>query len=1090
MASRPYLRENTRYCLVTFSYKYDPKTTRDTVQLLLQRYDEGERRNRYDVVTLPYDDYALVKGDRTGDSVTGVRECRLKRLVDLSNPYHLTREDAAECFTLMFYSSAKPSAKREVQAALKEKYGKVYEHDVSMSTKIAMDMRLNAGKWYTLEKSRGGGRGSGEWERAVPVEDGPVRLRPDSVVFDLETAKRPFMFPDPSVDEVMSVGAVWSDGSGTVFVNSKHYGPFPSEIEYRGENAHRGKVFSVRSHPDERSTLLAFVGEVKRRAVRCWIGYNSDVFDMPFLSTRCEAHGIPFEKEFGFSNRGLRYGFQSPDCVHLDLYRWTERDSMLPLGQRGLKDVTRVKLGFEPDEVDPEEMMPLALRDAPAMIMYNASDVVATSLLNEKFVETFVYALGSIVPMNPDDILRSGSGSLCEAAILAKARATGINIENKPPSEERGRDALLKRGLVCKDETFVGGSVESSRPGIYDCKFEEPFDGCLLESVRSIRDRVRDVLRHATESEGIDCDPGALDSTARRLRGELEDFLRDAEAKKRMSYGIYHYDVKAMYPSIILTYKLQPHAVRTEGPCCDDCVSMTWEWKARVYDMSPREYEERVSSRCKEDVTKSELVAKCREVMRSDKKKKPLSDHNRDVEVWVCQRETPFFVNVVQELKDVRDNCKAKLKREQRKPDGERDPEVVAWYDNLQLSYKTVLNSCYGWLKMKGNRWGEGATVTAALVCARGRDIIRRADEALDGFSLRLNRDTDGTFRRVPRGFPVELPLTKRNGDAVTLDFANCVLNHMLEEEFANARYVTRLFPEKVVERVNHLSFEVDGPYQMMYIPASSNESSAKKKYAVFDARYAPCKVTGMEVKRRGEWEMLCSFQRRFLDGICKVSGSQPEDYYDCLKKAVVDDFDSLMMTRGVGLDERSLLQLMQTTKTAKRPVSEYATSQAVTTAIRRWAEMNNNPQFGNSPGTSCTFVVVKYPKNAGVSKRTVPISVFEKPTAARVALLSSWTECALSENVRVHDLIDWEYYTSSWIAGRDRFYGIPRRLQCPESQDNYYQTTTAAAATTTKRKKASHPSTATTTAAKRKRLNPQTSTMMDFYKSWTSEKK
>ena len=40
-------------------------------------------------------------------------------------------------------------------------------------------------------------------------------------------------------------------------------------------------------------------------------------------------------------------------ALHLDAYAWVQRDSYLPQGSQGLKAVTRVKLGYDPVELDP-----------------------------------------------------------------------------------------------------------------------------------------------------------------------------------------------------------------------------------------------------------------------------------------------------------------------------------------------------------------------------------------------------------------------------------------------------------------------------------------------------------------------------------------------------------------------------------------------------------------------------------------------------------------------------------------------------------------------------------------------------------------
>ena len=46
--------------------------------------------------------------------------------------------------------------------------------------------------------------------------------------------------------------------------------------------------------------------------------------------------------------------------MHMDCMHWVNRDSYLPQGSRGLKAVTKAKLGYDPVEVDPEDMVRLS----------------------------------------------------------------------------------------------------------------------------------------------------------------------------------------------------------------------------------------------------------------------------------------------------------------------------------------------------------------------------------------------------------------------------------------------------------------------------------------------------------------------------------------------------------------------------------------------------------------------------------------------------------------------------------------------------------------------------------------------------------
>lgn len=82
--------------------------------------------------------------------------------------------------------------------------------------------------------------------------------------------------------------------------------------------------------------------------------------------------------------------------------------------------VTKVKLGYDPVEVDPEDMVPLAQTQPQAMASYSVSDAVATYYLYMTYIHPFIFSLATIIPMPPDDVLRKGSGTLCEQLLMAR----------------------------------------------------------------------------------------------------------------------------------------------------------------------------------------------------------------------------------------------------------------------------------------------------------------------------------------------------------------------------------------------------------------------------------------------------------------------------------------------------------------------------------------------------------------------------------------------------------------------------------------------------------------------------------------------
>jgi DNA polymerase epsilon subunit 1 len=59
-------------------------------------------------------------------------------------------------------------------------------------------------------------------------------------------------------------------------------------------------------------------------------------------------------------------------------------------------------------------MVPLAINDPSKLGIYAVSDAVATYHLFIKHIFDFIFALCTIIPLSPDEVLRKGSGTLCE----------------------------------------------------------------------------------------------------------------------------------------------------------------------------------------------------------------------------------------------------------------------------------------------------------------------------------------------------------------------------------------------------------------------------------------------------------------------------------------------------------------------------------------------------------------------------------------------------------------------------------------------------------------------------------------------------
>ena len=91
----------------------------------------------------------------------------------------------------------------------------------------------------------------------------------------------------------------------------------------------------------------------------------------------------------------------------------------------GGQAVTKAKLGYDPVEVDPEDMVRYAAERPQTMAAYSVSDAVATFYLYATYIHPFIFSLSTIIPMPPDEVLRKGSGTLCELLLMVQAFQVG-----------------------------------------------------------------------------------------------------------------------------------------------------------------------------------------------------------------------------------------------------------------------------------------------------------------------------------------------------------------------------------------------------------------------------------------------------------------------------------------------------------------------------------------------------------------------------------------------------------------------------------------------------------------------------------------
>ena len=435
-------------------------------------------------------------------------------------------------------------------------YGELYAHILhlmqymlSFSPRVSIDLSIFVGSWYTVKC-----RGTNERPLITKRED--LIERPDCIVlaFDIETTKLPLKFPDANVDQIMMISYM-IDGQGFLITNREIISTDVDDFEYTPKPEFEGN-FVVFNEENELALLQKFFDHVLEVRPHIFVTYNGDFFDWPFIEARAAVHGMDMAREIGFTKN--REGvYCSRPAAHMDAYCWVKRDSYLPVGSQNLKAAAKAKLRYDPVQVDPEDMCRMANEQPQELANYSVSDAVATYYLYMKYVHPFCYALCTIIPMEPDEVLRKGSGTLCESLLCVEAFRANIVFPNK---HETVLNKTTDDGHVLDSETYVGGHVEAIESGVFradiPCRFR-----MVPEAFQKLHDDVERTMRRAIEvEEGVPMDDVLnFDEVCDDIREKLCD-LRDTPARLENPI-IYHLDVGAMYPNIILTNRLQPSAM-------------------------------------------------------------------------------------------------------------------------------------------------------------------------------------------------------------------------------------------------------------------------------------------------------------------------------------------------------------------------------------------------------------------------------------------------------------------------------------------------------------------------------------------------
>ncbi|XP_062555151.1 DNA polymerase epsilon catalytic subunit 1 [Armigeres subalbatus] len=936
------------------------------------------------------------------------------------------------------------------------------EHDVPYHVRVSIDLNIFCGLWYTMR-----GRGDDEPPIVTPRPDILDRPEPVVLAFDIETTKLPLKFPDAQTDQIMMISYM-IDGQGYLITNREIISAEVEDFEYTPKPEFEGQ-FIVFNELSEMALIQKFFDHILDVKPHIFVTYNGDFFDWPFVEARAAVYDLDMKREIGFSKVNQRDGnYLCRPAMHMDCLCWVKRDSYLPVGSQGLKAVAKSKLRYDPVELDPEEMCKMAVEQPQVLSNYSVSDAVATYYLYMKYVHPFIFALATIIPMEPDEILRKGSGTLCESLLMKEAFHARIVFPNKQVSE---LNKLTPDGHVLDMETYVGGHVEALESGVFRADISTRFR-LDQDMLMQLHDNVDKVLEHAiVTEEGVPLDQVTnMEEVAEQIRAALQQ-LHDAPSRIEQPV-IYHLDVGAMYPNIILTNRLQPSSMISETDCaaCDfnkpdaQCKrDMEWMWRGEMLPASRNEFQ-RIQQQLETEkfppLFPGGPVRAFHELSKEDQanyEKKRLADYCRKAykktkitkletrTSTICQKENSFYVDTVRAFRDRRYEYKALTKvakaavasalksGDAGEIKAAKGREVL--YDSLQLAHKCILNSFYGYVMRKGARWHSMSM--AGIVCLTGANIITKAREIIEKVGRPLELDTDGIWCILPASFPQEFTVLTNHAKKkkINVSYPNAVLNTMVKDHFTNDQYHVLDKPYESgspavysIKPENSIFFEVDGPYLAMVLPAAKEEGKKlKKRYAVFNFDGSLAELKGFEVKRRGELQLIKIFQSSVFEAF--LQGSTLEQCYASVAK-IADYWLDVLYSKGHNMPDSELFELISENRSMSRKLEDYGEqkSTSISTA-KRLAEFLGD-QMVKDAGLACKFVISRKPDGAPVTERAIPLAIFQSEPSIRRHYLRKWLKDNSMGDADIRDVLDWQYYIERLGGTIQKIITIPAALQ------------------------------------------------------------
>ncbi|KAH7872332.1 uncharacterized protein C8R40DRAFT_1071822 [Lentinula edodes] len=813
------------------------------------------------------------------------------------------------------------------------------------------------------------------------------RAHPVVMAYDIETTKAPLKFPDQATDQVMTISYIWWMVRDISSPTGRSLARTSKIFEYTRMEGYEGP-FIICNEPNEVRTHFYFLDHlcswrVWAETIRRFFShiqdvkptviatFNSDFFDFPFLNARAKVNGIGLYLETGFA-KDSDIEYKSRTC--------------------GLKAITASKLGYNPIELDPELMTPYALEQPQTLAQYSVSDAVAIYYLYMKYVHLFIFFLCNIIQLNPDELLRKGSSTLCETLLMVEAYRGQIIMPNRH-EEDHGNFYDVHR---LASETYAGAHVEALEAGVFRSDIPTNFE-FTPSAVQELTNDLDAALTFCIVEESK-CSIEKV-TNYEEVKTAIQSVLEAMRDNPNRTDNplIYHLHVAAMYPNMMLSNRLQPDSIIDESICavCDynrpgkTCDRrLEWAWRGEFFPSHRDEY----------NMIRHALNQEIFPFKRPNDPQRRYADLSPAEQTAFLHKRSGDYSRKVYKKNQGHEGGKPGVYR---LPTGkpvlcrhwrslaevDEGKQIIVLYDSLQLAHKRILNSFYGYVMRKGARWHS--MEMAGIICLTGATIIQMARALVEQIGRPLELDTDDIWCMLPGVFPENFKFKLDNGQSIGFSYPCTMLDHLVHAKFTNHQYHDLHLEtgEYKIHSEKSVFFELDGPYKAIILPSSKEEYKfLKKRYAVFNDDGSLAELKGFEVKRRGELQLIKHFQSQISEKF--LLGSMADECYEAVAQ-VADQWLDVLFSKAAALTDEELVELIAENRSMSKTLAEYGgqKSTSISTA-RRLAEFLGD-QMVKDKGLACKFIISAKPIRAPVADRAIPVAIFSAEESIKRKLIT-----------------------------------------------------------------------------------------------------